>query len=80
MTEITEAGGRAVVASCDVRRGDMLKAAVTLAEEIFGGLDFVFANAGSFSMGEAVALLSSLNGRRDGPRSSVAWLNPLPPG
>ncbi|EOD25461.1 short chain dehydrogenase [Emiliania huxleyi CCMP1516] len=52
VTEITEAGGRAVVASCDVRRGDMLKAAVTLAEEIFGGLDFVFANAGSFSMGE----------------------------
>ena len=53
VTEITEAGGRAVVASCDVRRGDMLKAAVALAEETFGGLDFVFANAGiGISMGE----------------------------
>jgi 3-oxoacyl-[acyl-carrier protein] reductase len=47
VTEIIAAGGEAIFQSVDVRRADQLRDAVAAAEETFGHLDTVVANAGT---------------------------------
>jgi len=54
--EIEAAGGRAVFVRCDVSREDDVAAAVARAEEEYGGLDVLFANAGIGETAPAVDL------------------------
>ncbi len=48
---ILEAGGEAVALGCDVSKEDEVAAAVSAAAECFGGLDGLFANAGTAASG-----------------------------
>jgi NAD(P)-dependent dehydrogenase (short-subunit alcohol dehydrogenase family) len=49
--EITQAGGQAVAVSCDVGDETQVQAAVSKAADALGGLDGVFANAGTAGAG-----------------------------